>query len=97
MKAFFPLQRIEDFQKSFNKVATDVGDFTECLAEEKSERGMDFEELYKSRSGTFMEMQNVIKLTVKNGKDKLCTIIRRHVIRLRLSRSANLRRRRSPP
>lgn len=64
----FRLQRIEDYRKSFNRVETDLNAFVESLQDLKTERQSEIGEIYEHHTGTCIEMQNIIKLIVKNGK-----------------------------
>lgn len=65
----FNLQRIEDFRKSFNKIEADLSAFIESLQDLKTMRPAEISEILKRRTGTSIEMQNIIKLIVKNGKN----------------------------
>lgn len=62
------MKRIEDFRKSFNKVMIDLDAFIESLQDLKTMRPTEISEILKRRSGTNVEMQNIIKLIIKNGK-----------------------------
>lgn len=65
---FYRFQRIEDFRKSFNKVVNDLDAFKESLQARKSIRPSETDETYKCHAGNQQELQNIIKLTIKNGK-----------------------------
>lgn len=62
------MKRIEDFRKSFNKVVIDLDAFIESMQDLKTMRPTEISEILKRRSGTNVEMQNVVKLIIKNGK-----------------------------
>lgn len=62
------LQRIDDFRKSFNKAMIDLDAFTESLQDLRSMRPTEISEVVKRKSGTNVEMQNVVKMIIKNGK-----------------------------
>ena len=62
------LQRIEDFRKSCNKATIDLDTFIESLQDLRSMRPTEISEVVKRKSGTNVEMQNVVKMIIKNGK-----------------------------
>lgn len=62
------MKRIEDFRKSFNKVMIDLDAFIESMQDLKAMRPTEISEILKRRSGTNVEMQNIVKLIIKNGK-----------------------------
>lgn len=62
------MKRIEDFRKSFNKVMIDLDAFIESMQDLKTMRPTEISEILKRRSGTNVEMQNIVKLIIKNGK-----------------------------
>lgn len=63
----YNLQRIEDFRKSFNKLVNDADAFKESLQTRKSIRPSQTDDAFKSHAGNQQELQNVIKLIIKNG------------------------------
>lgn len=65
------MKRIEDFRKSFNKAMIDLDAFTESLQELKTMRPTEISDILKRRSGTNIEMQNIVKMIIKNGKRKI--------------------------
>lgn len=62
------MKRIEDFRKSFNKVMIDLDAFIESLQDLKTMRPTEINEILKRRSGTNVEMQNIVKMIIKNGE-----------------------------
>lgn len=62
------MKRIEDFRKSFNKATIDLDAFIESLQELKTMRPTEISDILKRRSGTNIEMQNIVKMIIKNGK-----------------------------
>lgn len=62
------MKRIEDFRKSFNKVMIDLDAFIESMQDLKTMRPTEISEILKRRSGTNVEMQNIVKLIIKNGE-----------------------------
>ncbi|XP_031619562.1 SEC14 domain and spectrin repeat-containing protein 1-B [Contarinia nasturtii] len=63
--------RIEDFRKSFNKVIVDLDNFIESMQDLKTMRPTEISEILKRRSGTNIEMQNIVKMIIKNGNKLL--------------------------
>lgn len=61
------LQRIEDFRKSFNKLVNDLDAFKESLQARKTIRPSETDDVYKCHAGNQQELQNIIKLIIKNG------------------------------
>lgn len=62
------LQRIEDFRKSFNKTTIDLDAFIESMQDLKMMRATEISEILRRRSGNNIEMQNIVKMILKNGK-----------------------------
>lgn len=65
---FLYLQRIEDFRNSFNKVINELESFKELLLDRKSIRPSETGDVFKCHAGTNHELQNVLKMLIKNGE-----------------------------
>lgn len=65
---FHDFQRFEDFRKSFNKVMIDLDVFIESMQDLKTMRPTEISEILQRRSRTSIEMQNIVKIILKNGK-----------------------------